>query len=287
MAEVTEILRELEHFRAPFPSAAVADAIAHNNEITPHLLSILKEAAENPEAFGEEEYCGHLFALYLLAKFREERAWPLIVKMVSRPGGPQEILGDVVTQSLDSIMASVCGDDLPGLRSLVESPAIDEWVRSAALNAMVTLVSVGRLGRDEAMRYFASLFHSLDREPNYVWSGLGNCCLDLGPEEVLTDIDLAFEEGLIEENSFGPEDIKVALALGKEDALKQLREGPIRKTLIDDVEGEMSWMSGFDARPVARPAPQGVKTVVRPGPKIGRNDPCPCGSGKKFKKCCG
>lgn len=27
--------------------------------------------------------------------------------------------------------------------------------------------------------------------------------------------------------------------------------------------------------------------VVRGGPKIGRNDPCPCGSGKKFKKCCG
>ncbi len=28
------------------------------------------------------------------------------------------------------------------------------------------------------------------------------------------------------------------------------------------------------------------KTVVKP-PKVGRNDPCPCGSGKKFKKCCG
>lgn len=26
---------------------------------------------------------------------------------------------------------------------------------------------------------------------------------------------------------------------------------------------------------------------TRPAPKIGRNDPCPCGSGKKFKKCCG
>jgi hypothetical protein len=25
----------------------------------------------------------------------------------------------------------------------------------------------------------------------------------------------------------------------------------------------------------------------RPGEKIGRNDPCPCGSGKKYKKCCG
>ena len=33
-------------------------------------------------------------------------------------------------------------------------------------------------------------------------------------------------------------------------------------------------------------APEQVQ-FVRKGPKIGRNDPCPCGSGKKFKKCCG
>jgi preprotein translocase subunit SecA len=28
-------------------------------------------------------------------------------------------------------------------------------------------------------------------------------------------------------------------------------------------------------------------TIVRAEPKVGRNEPCPCGSGKKFKKCCG
>jgi preprotein translocase subunit SecA len=32
---------------------------------------------------------------------------------------------------------------------------------------------------------------------------------------------------------------------------------------------------------------QQVQQVVRSGEKIGRNDPCPCGSGKKYKKCCG
>jgi SEC-C motif-containing protein len=31
-------------------------------------------------------------------------------------------------------------------------------------------------------------------------------------------------------------------------------------------------------------APQ---TVVRSSPKVGRNEPCPCGSGKKYKHCCG
>jgi preprotein translocase subunit SecA len=35
----------------------------------------------------------------------------------------------------------------------------------------------------------------------------------------------------------------------------------------------------------AEPAPK--RTPVQAGPKIGRNDPCPCGSGKKYKNCHG
>ena len=34
-------------------------------------------------------------------------------------------------------------------------------------------------------------------------------------------------------------------------------------------------------------AQRSIKTIRREAPKVGRNDPCPCGSGKKFKKCCG
>lgn len=30
-----------------------------------------------------------------------------------------------------------------------------------------------------------------------------------------------------------------------------------------------------------------LKPIMRDAPKVGRNDPCPCGSQKKFKKCCG
>lgn len=34
-------------------------------------------------------------------------------------------------------------------------------------------------------------------------------------------------------------------------------------------------------------AKRGTATIRREAPKVGRNDPCPCGSGKKFKQCCG
>jgi len=48
---------------------------------------------------------------------------------------------------------------------------------------------------------------------------------------------------------------------------------------------------GGGQRQGPRPARTGgddvVKTVRRDEPKVGRNDPCPCGSGKKYKKCHG
>ena len=37
----------------------------------------------------------------------------------------------------------------------------------------------------------------------------------------------------------------------------------------------------------AQPKSDKASTVKRDAPKVGRNDPCPCGSGKKYKKCCG
>jgi len=44
--------------------------------------------------------------------------------------------------------------------------------------------------------------------------------------------------------------------------------------------------SGADASPDQRTA-TAINAAVKNGPKVGRNEPCPCGSGKKYKKCCG
>jgi hypothetical protein len=41
-------------------------------------------------------------------------------------------------------------------------------------------------------------------------------------------------------------------------------------------------VSGPKGLPLHKPVP-----IVSAGNKVGRNDPCPCGSGKKYKKCCG
>ncbi|WP_243128574.1 MULTISPECIES: SEC-C metal-binding domain-containing protein [Oscillospiraceae] len=50
------------------------------------------------------------------------------------------------------------------------------------------------------------------------------------------------------------------------------------------LENESSQMNAADRAEVLV---DGWEPYRRKGVKVGRNDPCPCGSGKKYKKCCG
>ena len=53
---------------------------------------------------------------------------------------------------------------------------------------------------------------------------------------------------------------------------------------------EVDQFSMAERQRAAAVAPQGerkVKQIKLETPKVGRNEPCPCGSGRKYKKCCG
>jgi preprotein translocase subunit SecA len=61
-------------------------------------------------------------------------------------------------------------------------------------------------------------------------------------------------------------------------------------TSVDELEEEFQRKKKREleqARMAGSGEYQPVQQVVRGAAKIGRNDPCPCGSGKKYKKCCG
>ena len=295
--EIPEILQNLERCRGAFPSSAVAEAIARREAITSELLRILERLATNPEPFiTDDGNFSHLFAIFLLAKFRETRAQQLVVRIVSTPGeSVLELLGDVATENLGSILASVSGCDLLPMKCLIENEQANEYVRSAAMKAMVILVATGQRARDEVMEYFRSLFRRLERRPTYVWTGLANHCTDLYPEEVQDEIRQAYADGLIDRRAIHPHDVGVTMDLGKEQALENLRRK--RFHLVEDLEKEMGWMAGFEplrAHSVGAVSDREESSEFeveephrRSAPKVGRNEACPCGSGKKFKKCCG
>ena len=75
-----------------------------------------------------------------------------------------------------------------------------------------------------------------------------------------------------------------------ENMVNSLREDVIRYIFRVQVIERHAAVKGKEVTGGDSPsaAPAGKTTTVRKdGPKVGRNDPCPCGSGKKYKKCCG
>jgi len=299
---IPEISKELEPYTGRFPMEAMQAAIEQREAITPELLRVLEAVAENPTGFAaRQDYMLHLFAIFLLAQFRERRAYHAIVKMFSAPGEtPFDLAGDTVTEGLSQIFASVYDGNPAPLRGLVESEEVNEFVRNAALNAFLVLEHTGLMPRAEVVEDLRSLFHGrLKREHSYAWDSLVCAVADLPAPELLADVRQAYADGLIDDTVADLPGIERDVAKPE----PRRREG---RTLITDAINEMEWWVSFHPEDSQAPEPPGVEPPAPPPsppppppveyvppqpfvrqPKIGRNDPCPCGSGKKYKNCCG
>ncbi len=307
-----KILSEIAYNTGVFPLEALQYAATRKDEIIPELLDILDYTSANAEELAEQkDYFAHIYAMFLLAQFREPRAYAKIFELVKKPGDiPYNLLDDVITGDLSKLLASVCDGDTELIKQLIEDDNIeDEYIRGDAVKALVILVANGIKSRDEIMEYFKILYRGkLKRKYSQVWNALVDASCALYPLEVIEDIRQAYEEDLVDPFYIGIEDIKEYLKKKPEDVCNKLKTDS-EYSLIDDIIKELSWWAAFnehkeeftenDTTNLTKLLPQSEnssevkiqkRACVQPivnNVKIGRNEPCPCGSGKKYKKCCG
>ncbi len=221
--DLQQTLKTLENNNQHYAREAVSQAILHRDEITPALLKILEDVIEEPESFIDSDRFDHIYAMFLLAQFRETSAYPLLVKIFSVPGEfAFDLAGDTVTEDLGQILASVSGGDISGMAALVENEEANEYVRAAGLTGLLTLCACGKLSRDDVMAYFKGLFEKLRRTPDGVWSWLADSCADLYPKDVMEELRKAYEEDLADPGIIAWDDLEGALAVGQEAAMIKL-----------------------------------------------------------------
>ena len=323
---IPEILEALTTYTGQFPEAAVRAAIEQREAITPELLRVLEAVGEDPAAYAQKDkHMLHTFAVYLLAYFREKRAFRPTLRILSGPGEAlDDLFGDTLTERMSNILASMFDGDPEPLRRLVEDDRLNVWARSAAIESFVVLAASGQLQASEVAQYFGELFAGrLPRTPGYVWDALADAVGHLPAPELLDAVKQSFEEDLHEDNPSGFKYIVADAEMSRKSRAKLMAE---RYDLIRNTVDEMSWWAAFDEEENAKrrraqdgnvprddAGPREVHDAgsfgdvekesadramretgvvsaggqfVRQEPKVGRNDPCPCGSGKKFKKCC-
>ncbi|MES2353768.1 MAG: DUF1186 domain-containing protein [Pseudomonadota bacterium] len=294
-----ETQQALAYNTGAFPLDAMGQAIADREAMTPILLAELERASENPQSILDEpdSYIFHLYAMYLLAEFRDQRALLPIVRLCHLPSDTLErLIGDTITEDLGNILASVSGGDISPIKTIIENRTLNEFVRDAGIGALVTLVAEGAMRREALIEYLRELASTLGSTDYLMWALWVAEATQIYPEELMPEIRAAYAADSVDEGFIDLSDIERVLANGQDATLVELPD--FYHYITDAVDTMRSWacfrqnsqdyllelendlINNSDTW-YFFPAPYHRET-----PKIGRNDPCPCGSGKKYKKCC-
>ena len=293
----TQVIEELG-VPGRLPVAAIRAAQTNREAMVPVFLRTIDDFLElkapvDPNAL--------FFIFHLLGEWREKSAyWPLAVLLRLPEDVLNTILGDAVTVTSHRVMAAVFDGDPAPLYQIIRDPEADEFVRAKMCHVIAMLARRGELPREATAAFLRDCFSQLEpKEDCYVWAGWLDAVAWLGLTGLKPLAQQAFLRGSIDPGWLTFKDFEQDLQHGVEHPEAQPLAGGDDLTLFGDTVAELSGWDGFKPKAPRNETPHwgpldplggsldSLGTPHRdPLRKVGRNDPCPCGSGKKFKKCC-
>jgi hypothetical protein len=261
-----------------------------------------------------------MHALFLLGELRSSRSLPTVLRFLSQDEASLELwLGDVLFEEAFCAIAGCVGEQFDEILAFLVERSASAAARGAVCRALVSETWNDARRRDSVVAvvraYLAEVCTRADRDG-----------LDDNDEATLMDVVLCCAHGglkeleepivaMIRSEVIPPYFMSVAddldmrprapLSSGIFDVYARIRLWPswddgIDIDSLDDV-GDVGDVSDRVAAPfqAAHDFPgcgcgdpyhhhhHAEEPFRRAAPKVGRNEPCPCGSGKKYKRCCG
>ncbi|KAA0122615.1 DUF1186 domain-containing protein [Methylobacterium sp. P1-11] len=258
------------------PKAALREALKHPAAVAEATLPLLEAAADGRELAPEETNL-LFWGLHVLAHARDTRALAPLLRLLRHDEETLDaILGDAVTATLARVVASLFdGDPQPLFRLILDSTA-DDYVRMALLSACTFLTLEGRIDRaamHDLLVRFDDAQAAVEEAP--AWVGWEETIAHLGFRDLAPRAAAARADGRLTDEVSDAEWFKEALRKAETKPDDRDRLGPYQYGYLDDPVEALDWAEEGAGEPQRNPFKD-----------VGRNDPCPCGSGKKFKKCC-
>ncbi len=201
----------------------------------------------------------------LLGEMQETCAYPVLLKILTLSGWKLDrIFGEDLTERMKYVLANTYDGNLAETERLAADTGADEYARGAVVNAMGILCQRGRLPREELVRFLREVLHKeLELDNGGFLIGVVETVGPLHLHEVCREMrDLMVSE--------------TCDALLWPEIMDKLFQ-------YDGVQGE-AWVPEDTQHDIPDgPTPQERRILEY---RAGRNEPCPCGSGKKFKTCC-
>jgi hypothetical protein len=235
-----------------------------------HIDDLIEMALDNDlheSLTGGEEMWAPVHAWRTLGQLKALSAAQPLLELLSRL---DDDFDDWIAEEIPMVMEMLGPESLATIQEYTLTNDDGIYANISALDSIVTIAKKYPEVKSECIDFLVNQLKDHAEQDN---SYNGFLILYLTELKAIDSIDIiaeAFHIDTVDLTVMGDfEDVEIALELKTE------RTTPPPKLGFFDHNDE-----GYFA-PVEK-----VTQVVRSSPKIGRNDPCPCGSGKKYKKCC-
>ncbi|NOX45996.1 MAG: DUF1186 domain-containing protein [Chlorobi bacterium] len=265
------------------------------------LNKVLKDSIVRFNHFStnaNEENSFVIHALFILAEIEANESLGKILEVLRQDNDYLKFyLGDILTEYMWMVVYKTASSQLDTCKQFMFEPGIYTFSK-IPLSEMACQIARNHPGRrKEVVHWFRDVFRFfLNSEPkdNVIDSGLiGSLVYDaanIDAKELMPEIEELFEKGLV--------DLYICGNLNEvKEIFANFKKGEFKyeiASIYDKYERIQSWSSNrdddydddIDAEEDYPGSNSDDRQSVNTGKKVGRNDPCPCGSGKKYKKCC-
>ena len=212
-----------------------------------------------------------LHAIHILPLIRTRDALELLLDIMR---DKNEALGDWITESTPALLAAFGESAIERLKEYVLDETLDIYLRGSGATAL-NVIAHQYPDRKEDIKSFLSNYFEDINDPTLAAFFVDEL-LSFKDQDLLPQVYTAFEKGRIDTHTISRDDVNWVFDLPEErQSYSKFMKDPIEHFSIERINylRRLSY-------PESKIHTKNIKK------KIGRNDPCPCGSGKKYKKCC-
>jgi hypothetical protein len=274
-----------------FPADALLAAKSRWAEFWPHIAALMQRMQADEE-LSDEEYQLLFYGVMLLADVADVNQAPAFMQWVDTKDGLgsdlEYTLGDAMTEDLATMLFVLSAGQQAPLQQLLLSEKAGIYVKAAALAALFAQLELAEQQGEatDTAALLPLLQQVMDvasrHGQKFVLAELAIWCITFDLQQLKPRFELLLRQNKIDLSVISSREIS---RWQRAECEKPLASGLVR--LSFDVMSLQHWLAfqPDSAAPTAEPA-AGFSASATAKVLVGRNDACPCGSGKKYKKCC-
>ena len=208
-------------------------------------------------------------AIHILPLIKTNDALELLLDTMRDKG---DALGGWITESTPTLLAAFGESAIERLTEYVLDETLDLYVRGSVATALNVIAHQYPDRKDDIKSFISNLLENTNDQTFAAF--LIDELLSFKDPNLLPQVRKAFEDGRIDTEVISRDDIDWVFNLPEEEqSYSKFKKNPLEHFSKENINY------------LRKISQQESKTPMK-AKKIGRNDPCPCGSGKKYKKCC-